>query len=142
MIKQLKIEDTIYGYYGSEKLSNNQTISIFFLHEYKLGKIDYAVVLAISNKKKHINEWLTGKRDVLSDQETGKCGIEGLLWAKRKLIEFEEHISWRSEQITINIDWTDNRRKRVYERGLLTLGYTSGFRLGRKCLFKKLKKTP
>ena len=141
MFQTLKIEDVSYGYFASEKLTNGQTISIFFLHDKTLDNIDYSVVLAIANKKKHIREWLLGTRDVLSDKETGRCGIEGLLWAKRMLLAFEDHVAKRRERITLSIDWTDARRKRVYERGLLPLGYLSGMRKGRKCLYKKLQKT-
>lgn len=141
--KRLKFDNIFYGYYETSKLSNNQTISIFFLLEEQARADEYNVVLAIANKKKHIKEWITGERDLFEEKTTGRCGLEGLIWAKRKIIEFEEFIGNRyrkgSKETIITVQWTNNRRRNVYEKGLKKLDYQIGYRDKQKCLFKRIK---
>jgi len=84
-------------------------------------------------------QWILGEKDVLSDKETGKCGLEGLIWAKKQLIEFEEFIKEnKNEDVIISIYWTDNRRRDVYEKALKKNGYEIGYRHSCKCLYKKV----
>lgn len=128
-----------YGYYRTEKLSNGQTIAIYLFRYENMRNNEYSVFVAIANKKKHIKQLILGQRDILSDKETGRCGLEGLFWAKRQLLDFENSSYCKSGDI-IEIHWTDNRRRNVYEHGLKKYGYVLGNRYGNKCLFKKIVK--
>ena len=131
-----------YGYYSTCKLQNNQTVAIYFFRNQASRGYEYNVAFAIANKRKHIKNWLKGEGgDVLSDRSTGKCGLDGLVWAKQQIIEFEKFIPssfHRSEEVIICIGWADNRRRDVYEHYLKRIGYKMGYRDGSKCLFKKI----
>lgn len=73
---------------------------------------------------------------------TGKDGVLGLLWAKTKLIEFEEWIDQdtlefdKTKKYILYCHWTDSRRKKVYERTLSKLGFTYRTVFGKKALSK------
>jgi len=95
--------------------------------------------LAIANKKKHLRQLILGEKDILTDHETGRCGLEGLLWGKRQITEFEK-TDYCKDGDYIVIYWTDNRRRDVYEDGLKKLGFVMGYRDGKKCLCKKISK--
>jgi len=138
--EKLKHNGYSYGYYNTHKMTNGQTASIFFLEDDLKRGLEYSVVFAISAKKKYIKEWLMGKRDILTNESTGKCGVEGLLWAKRQLIEFEEFIKKRNyhNEITICIYWSDSRRRNVYTHTLGKIGYGVNYRHSSKCLSKKV----
>lgn len=138
--EKLKHNGYSYGFYNTYKMTNGQTASIFFLeHDLKRG-VEYSVVFVISTKKKHIKEWLMGERDILTNENTGKCGIEGLLWAKKQLTAFEEFVQRRNfhNEITICIYWSDNRRRNVYAHTLGKIGYEVNYRHSSKCLSKKI----
>ena len=107
----------VYQYYDTQKLSNGQTIKIVFDERETTKKFYYNIYLVIMDKKK--SEFNTTLK------QTGRCGLEGLLWAKDKIIEFEEFIleKNRCKPIVIYCYWDDNRRRDVYYRGLKNLGY-------------------
>lgn len=128
-----------HGYFKTEKLSNGQTIAIYLFRYECKSNDEYSVFVAIANKKKHIKQLIDGQRDILSDKEVGRCGLEGLLWAKRQLLDFEDSEFCRNDDVII-IHWTDNRRRNVYEYGLKKYGYIIGNRYGSKCLSKKIIK--
>jgi hypothetical protein len=138
--KRLKSDDDTYsyGYYKIHQLSNNQVIGIFFIKNKLSRNIEYHIALSISNKKKHLFQYIKEEKDVLSGKETGKCGLEGLLWAKKQIIEFENSICKPGNIICVR--WSDNRRRKVYEYGLKKIGYKIGFRDGSKCLYKIINK--
>jgi len=128
-----------YGYFKTHKLKNGQTIIICF-HKIEFSKCnEYSIFLAIANKKKHIRQFLSEERDVLIGKETGRCGLEGLLWAKNQIIKFEESDCCKNGDY-ISTGWDDNRRRDVYIYGLKKLGFVLGYRESRKCLYKKLVK--
>jgi len=128
-----------YGYYKIHKLKNNQTIGIYFWKHELSKSNEYVILLAIANKKKHLRQLILGEKDILTDHETGKCGLEGLLWGKRQIVEFEKY-DYCNDGDFISIYWTDNRRRDVYEHGLKKLGFVMGYRDGKKCLYKKVLK--
>lgn len=142
-IERLRLDGVFYGYFTKGTLSNGQAITIFFMEERTSRGIEYNVALLIANKKKHIREWIMGTRDVLSDKSTGKCGLEGLMWAKRRLAEFEVYIHDRfpdrtKRSITMVIYPSDTRRKRAYVHGLKKSGYELGYRSSVQCVYKKI----
>ncbi len=94
--------------------------------------IYYEITLKIQHKRKQ-NVFL---------KQIGKCGLEGLLWAKNKIIEFEEFIKTKNTDKTIKIvcGWDDNRRRNIYERSLSKLGYSFENLFNKKYLVKTVDK--
>lgn len=125
-------------------LSNGQTAAIIF-DRYDTAKVVYYYVMfAIGSKRKHVDAWLFSQAaNDLDCNTTGKCGIEGLIWAYTKLQEFENvsRIDNNSKEVRIIIQGSDSRRFRIYEHFLKRLGYIK--RLEQKygwCLVKILNK--
>ena len=131
-------------YRKRDKLSNGQFCQIEFSEEYMPidSRINYYVGFAIANKKKELNKWFDGKDSSINCKTTGKCGLEGLLWAKECIKEFEEYI-WEiyggyEGGIYIIVTGEDKRRYRVYERGLRDLGFEKWNRFGEWVLGKRV----
>jgi hypothetical protein len=138
--KRLRENGCFYGYYDNTKLSNGQTAAIFFFDNCDINHNEFSVSFIIANKKKDINGWLHGEKDLMNNQQTGKCGLEGLIWAKKKLLEFEAFINesvFYKNSIMV-IYWTNNKRRDVYEKALSKIGYYITYRNSYKCLVKKL----
>lgn len=128
-------ENKEYSVIKRGQLSNGQIIQIEFEETIYKKKITYNVVLTINNKKKQIfqtSEHVT----------TGRCGLEGLLWAKKAILDFEKYILEEIKndkiKIYIMVMWTDNRRRNTYIRGLKNDGYTISKIDGYKCLLKQI----
>lgn len=124
--------DGYTNYYDTTVLPSGQTIRIEFLQYWSNDKYFYNIYLVISHKRK--------QAEFTYNQTTGKDGLLGLLWAKRKIIEFEEFIKTEHERIPVIIFcyWTDNRRRNVYERGLSSIGYKYNMLFGEKVLSKRI----
>ena len=78
---------------------------------------------AIANKKKVLRQWLNsdGYGD-LDMTTTGKCGVEGLLWAFKMVREFIDKHMYESDRIIVY--GSDARRQKVYKHFLTTrLGF-------------------
>lgn len=104
------------------KLSNGQSAVICFDKNYRheIGSgYDYAVAFAIANKKKVLRQWLNsdGYGD-LDMTTTGKCGVEGLLWAFKMVREFIDKHMYESDRIIVY--GSDARRQKVYKHFLTT----------------------
>lgn len=134
-IKFIK-DDDYSGYHVFGTLTNGQTIYIGFKDSEYYNCISYFVLVAIANKKKHIRNWLNGEMNPIDLKGTGKCGLEGLFWAKKMIKEFEVFIKekYPNEMVKIEIFWADQKRFRVYKRGLPDYMYSQSG----KYLFKKL----
>lgn len=107
-----------YEWFTRKKLSNGKTAMVSFLRFDTAGGHFpyYYVALAIVHKRKHaIND------DVFDNRITGDGGLEGLVFAKQALIDFEERFSL--PQFAIAVAGSDGRRQRAYERYLTRLGY-------------------
>lgn len=125
--------DNYNTYYDETILDSGQSIRIEFNEDANDKECYYYnIYLVISNKKK--------SRDNTYLKQTGKDGVKGLLWAKRKIIEFEEFIKEEHKESSIMIctRWDDNRRRNVYERGLRDIGYKFNMVFGQKQLCKKI----
>lgn len=96
--------------------------------------IYFNIYLSIAHKRKNIyNTYL---------QLNGKDGIHTLIWTKKKLMDFEEQIKGDfNEKIIIYCTWDDNRRRNVYERGLIDIGYKIGDIGFGKCLYKIINRS-
>lgn len=124
---------TCTNYYDTELLPSGQTIRIEFEEDWSKRKYYYNIFLLITNKKKD-SDYPFGK-------STGKDGIEGLLWAKCKIVEFEKFITKEHKGIPIVIyaGWDNSKRRDVYERGLRNIGYKFNKVFGFKALCKEIK---
>lgn len=124
-----------YQIYSDEiTLPSHQTAHIEITLEYIENTVYCGVYFVIYHKRRQMytNE----------DHITGKDGLLGLLWAKNKLIEFEEWINNdplefdKTKKYVLYCYWTDNRRRRVYEKALSRLGFKYTPIFGRRALSK------
>lgn len=123
-----------YGYYKKTKLSNGQTAYIVF-EGVELSKCtEWNVLFVVANKRKDALKWIKGEKEL--DTQTGKCGLEGLVWAKNNLIEFENELSKRKGKNRMLIQWSDAKRKKVYIKYLKRLGYRYTKYFGVEALIK------
>ena len=103
------------------KLSNSQYLKIGFYYNKKINT--WYTGICIANTKRQCNDCFTKARHSpksLYGKITGKnIGIEGLLIAKRELLEFEKKVS----NTRIAIEPTTDRLIEVYKY-LNRLGYT------------------
>ena len=98
--------------------------------------MEWNVAFAINNKRKHIKSWIKGEETM--DCSTGKCGVEGLIWAKNGLLEFENFIKKEDLKQRIVVRWTDSKRKRVYKHYLEKEGYKLTIYYGKEFLIKNI----
>lgn len=127
-VKTLDNYGTSFTYQNSKK-----QIVCMEIYKYCHSKVDeHWVMLTVKNKRKQIYD------DIYLTQ-TGKAGIETLLIAKEMLKTYIETLLDRRYNNTIFIEWEDNRRRDVYERGLRDLGFKLDFR-GHKVLFLNIPK--
>ena len=134
MFKDYKVSenDQIYhNYYDTLILDSGQTIKIEFNECRSNDRCYYGVYLVIMNKKK--------SEDNTYLKNTGKDGLKGLIWAKRKIQEFEVFIKEENKvPTTIYCKWDDNRRRNAYAYGLNKLGYKFDMVFNKKALCKKI----
>ena len=126
MFKHIKDKD-INVYYSSKRLSNGQSVLILFDRVQTDDSIEYYVGLAIAKNRKQAFNWYFENSSYLQGKETGKCGLEGLVFAKQQLELFEDFIKNNfhyGRKNVIMVGWEDNRRKNVYQKVLTKRGYT------------------
>ena len=72
-------------------------------------------------------------------QQTGKDGINSLIWAKNCVKDFIQYRSnFKLCPQYIIIHWDGGRRRDIYQWGLKSLGFTLGKVYLCKCLYKKI----
>ena len=106
------------NWYTRKKLTNGKTALVAMQRDDTVNSAMpyFYVALAIVKKRKH-----TYSSDVFDNRITGDGGLEGLVFAKQALLDFEERFTLR--QFAIAVGGSDGRRQRVYERYLTRLGY-------------------
>ena len=120
-----------HNYYDTLTLDSGQTIKIEFNEGRSNDRYYYGIYLVTMNKKK--------SEDNTYLKNTGKDGLRGLIWAKRKIQQFEIFIKEENKfPITIYCTWTDNRRRNTYAYGLNKLGYKFDMVFNKKALCKKI----
>lgn len=119
MFKKVADKEYITIYYDSIRLSNGQCACIFFYKGKNEGNYEiYEVGFAIGRTRKQIFNTFIYESDFLKNKETGRCGLEGLVWAKSKLLEFEGWIKNKTTHpVKIYVGWADERRKKAYMWG-------------------------
>ncbi len=135
MIKLFEyVSDNGYrDYYSTETLPSGQTIRIEFQEGRSKKIVYFNVFLVIKNKNKSPYPTL---------EQTGKDGLKGLVWARQKLLEFEDFIKadvrYENSKIILFCRWDDNRRRNAYYRGLKNKGYKYGMVYGAKAILKQI----
>jgi hypothetical protein len=129
------------------KLSNGQNISMFaFINKYNYKPTPYFIArigLVISNNRRSCNDWHKSRHNKRTKklllQETGRTGLEGLLWAKKMLKELEPYLLEKYNlPLWIKVGWINEQRQRVYRR-LEKDGYFFTNWHGDDCLMKTLR---
>ncbi|WP_214780799.1 hypothetical protein [Exiguobacterium sp. s22] len=105
-------------WYTRKKLANGKTALVAMQRDETVNAAMpyFYVALAIVKKRKQ-----TYSSDVFDNRITGDGGLEGLLFAKQALIDFEGRFSL--PHFAIAVAGSDGRRQRAYERYLTRLGY-------------------
>jgi len=127
--------DNYCGWYEKEHyLSNYQYCKIIFAPIEDKNNITYDISFFISDYKIDFERLL----DAFKQESTGRCGLEGLIWAKNQIIKFEKTIKDKHKHnVKIICRWEDNKRKMVYIHALSKLGYT--YNKDKKWLYKIIK---
>ncbi len=132
--KYYKEEDFEDKYYESSKRIKNQKILVCFQERFSkhLGSVYFNVYLRIENKR----------TENLYRKTTGECGLQGLLFAKNSIIEFEKFIVnnnyYQDKRRYIHVSWDDNRRRDIYKRTLEKIGFRISKVNSRSILIKKI----
>ncbi len=116
---------------GHTVLSNGQVASIYFrLHRNE--KFDdgllydcWYVGFRIGNSRRQNNDWWGGKKVHNGDAVTGRCGLEGLIWAKSQLKAFVDKTESPDYCQLLIVGGEDHRRLSAY-RWLKKDGFTEG----------------
>ena len=130
-------EKDTYSFVAKKKMPSGMTAQITFYGEHSDNQriADFSIWLTVYKKRNQISG------NVL--KETGRDGLLNLIFAKQAIVEFENFIlrEWGHyhEKIFIWAGWDDNRRRRVYHRGLKDIGYDFSEFRGQKVLLKRIK---
>ncbi len=105
-----------------------------YYNENKYNPIIYYSVHYSIKSKRNQNVFL---------KQTGNGTLEYLLWAKNKIVEFEDFVVGRNRNndnriVKICIGADDNRRKKIYYRSLSKIGYVYENIEGKQVLVKTL----
>lgn len=104
-----------------KRLSNGQTASIYFRLDRNQRFTDgyyydcWYVAFVVGDHRSLNNRWWAGHSKLYDDKSTGRCGVEGLMWAKKELLAFMDARSSDVYQWVV-LDPTDDRRGRAYSR--------------------------
>jgi hypothetical protein len=119
-------------YYDTMMLPSGQTIKIEFTEEEGKNNWYYSIYLVTMHKRK-------AEKDTQL-HTTGKDGLTGLLWARQRIIEFENTIKemHHHKPSIMFCSWDDNRRRNAYYFGLKEYGYRFGVLFNQKVLYKQI----
>lgn len=114
-------------FYKKKVLSNGQCAIFFVVRDRDdYGFTSFYIAFAIANKFKTIKKWF--RQEAYGDLDvtlTGRCGLEGLLWA-RKCVEDTEKLffsEYGNSKARIVVEGTTSSRYRVYKKYLSSLGF-------------------
>ena len=132
------IADEVYLDYTIKKKIDGQTVKLYFESSFNrtYSQCYWNVVLSIYNKR-------TQEDKNHSECKTTGKSLKGLLFAKKAITEFESFIQNEIPcKHTICIQWTNGRRRDVYTRSLVRMGYKIGQltidKCGKKYIYKIL----
>ena len=128
-----RLEDGWDVYYDRKSFPSGMTCEIAFDTESRDGELFVFPSLVVFHKRNQAwNDW---------NESTGRDGIEPLLWAKSRLVDFENQMSYSWDKTTIYVAGSNGRRMRVYTKVLSKMGYTvchdNGCRELKKVIWKQ-----
>jgi hypothetical protein len=120
------------AYVQKSILPSGNTIKIEFQEEETRRTIFYNIYLVTAHKRT--------QEIAATLKQTGRDGLAGLLWAKDMLLNFENFILDKQpdRNVIVYCFWDDNRRRKVYGRGLTKIGYKYGRLFNKKVLYKQV----
>lgn len=127
-----------FSWVAKRKIGNQTAVIKFYLSDsYCKGNKHYWwVSFQIYSKRKHI------EKNFEDCKITGKCGLEGILFAKDAILEFEKFISTQYEvnenHHFIVVGWADKVRKKIYCHFLPRYGFVLGKYQGSGALIKEV----
>jgi hypothetical protein len=89
------------------------------------------LVGATRQAKKTVRTSAEWKQEEYGDKSTGRSGLAALLWAAKKVDEFQTRVP----EATVAVGGADDRRLRVYKR-LVTRGFLEGNYAGEPVMFR------
>lgn len=111
-------------------LSNGQHAAIYFRLDRNVRFDDgyqydcWYVGFMVGNKARQCNDWWNDRKNNNRLVQTGRCGMEGLIWAKQQIVQFMA--SHKGEYIQyMVVGGMDDKRQHVYSR-LTKIGFTPG----------------
>lgn len=121
-------------YYTRKKLSNGMTAYVSLISD--VPKMDsrqyFYVALVIAKKRKAI-----ARTDYFDDRMTGDGSLEGLIFAKQAIANFEA--SWAGPRnIALVVGGSDSRRQKLYERYFPRMGFVKERRDGAMLMIKRI----
>lgn len=122
-------------YFIKEKI-DGQTYLMIFSNWDGTDKTEYFnISLQVISKRKHANAEMD---NVVT---TGKNPYTTINFAIKAFKILEEHVlkKYPSKKIIIHCQWTDNRRRNIYEHFLTKKGYQFGYVDNKRCLMKVRK---
>ena len=112
-----------------------QRVVIAIFHDYSEDAPDtWRVALLVGatrQAKKTLRERVEWKDEQYSGKSTGRSGLAALLWAAKKLDEFQMRVPYS----TIVVGHADDRRGSAYNR-LLSRGFTGGYYRGEPVVYR------
>ena len=111
-----RFEDGWDVYYDRKSFPSGMTCEIAFDTESRDRELFVFPSLVVFHKRSQAwNDW---------NESTGRDGIEPLLWAKSRLVDFENQMGYSWDKTTIYVSGSNGRRMRVYTKVLSKMGYT------------------
>lgn len=123
---------------AQKKLSNGQTAEMLFMpdHNDNHEKCFWWIAFQIYSKRKHKD------RNFDENRITGKCGMEGLLFAAQAIDDFPNFLislpDEQSYQHSLLVHGSDPVRRKIYAHFLPRKGFEKTMYMGSEVLIKRL----
>ena len=118
-------------YWNSINIDNKSAMIAFYEYYPRQEDIDkgitriYHLGFGVGNNRKQVSEWMFNGKQYIHHKITGTNNIKFLIWAKNQILEFETFIKskYNVGKIKIVIEGLDDRRFKVYKKGMVKYGY-------------------
>lgn len=127
-------EDSCEKHFVRKKLSSGFTayVSLFGESDPFDRRTYFNVALVIAKKRKAF-----ATSDYFDNRMTGDGGLEGLVFAKQAMTDFEGLLAAR-QKIAFVVYGSDGRRQKLYERYLTRMGFVKERREGAMVMIKRI----
>ena len=120
------------------KLDNGYFALISFSDDENTGVYD--VCFGVAKNKLALDAYVLGGEcaKTLDDTSTGQCGVQGLAWARTRILDFI--IDALPVGGGVSVYWANSKRRRAYTHALTKIGFRECSRDGHPVLFyRKIK---